>query len=134
MLDLSKLQEGRSEWVPIPTWPGVDLLIKYVSPDAFQKFRDRLVKDGICPKDDAGFTWNKGRFADLCEAMARAFIVDWRGPIRATEDEPDETTPYTPEKGRILLAGSHGAAKALFEAIADERLFFSGNGNASSGR
>lgn len=134
MLNLSTLGATRSEWVGIPAWPGVELLVKYITPEAFQKFRERMVKVGICPKDDTGFTWNNGRFADLCEAMAKEFVIDWRGPIKASDDEECETTPYTPEKGRLLLAGSHGAAKALFEAIADERLFFSVNGNGSSGR
>ena len=128
---LSHLKEDRTTWVAIPAWPGVDLLVKYISPEAFQKFREQLVKDGICPKDDAAsFTWNPGRFPAFCGAMAKAFIVDWRGPIKADESEDCETTPYTWEKGQVLLSGSHGAAKALFEAIADERAFFGSNGNA----
>ena len=132
---LSNLREGRTTWVAIPAWPGVELCVRYISPEAFQKFRDRLVKDGICPKDDAAsFTWNPGRFTHFCGAMAREFITDWRGPIKETPDDDAETTPYTPEKGELLLSGSHGAAKALFEAIADERSFFGSNGNASSGR
>jgi len=133
MLDLSRLGEDKRRWIDLGgALAGVEVEIRHVGPKDQEKFRRRLINNGILKPSSAGHEINSGREMDFFKAYAAAYVTDWRGPIVLNPGEA-ERPAYSPDlMARVF--GAYGAAlEAVTRAVGDETLFFSENGNASTG-
>ncbi len=131
-LDLGRLDEHRERWVPLSgALSGVEVLVRHVGPREQEKFRQKMVREGILKHTEAGHTINSGRADDFFRAYAERYIADWRGDIRLG-DTPDP--PYNYEQmGRVL--GKYAAAfEDVTRAVSEEAVFFSEDGSSSPGK
>ncbi len=118
-LDLNELTGPREAWV---TYGGVEFLLRYSSPRIADRFRQRLVADGITAKDG---NVNRGREDAFYLSYAREYVLDWRGNIDAADGQD---ASYTPEKMATVLAGIRGVFLFITECIAEDDRFFGRNG------
>lgn len=133
MLDLSRIGEERRRWVSIgATFPGVEVEVRFAGPERQEKFRQKLIRNGVMRVKDGVFSINAGREGDWFKAFAEAFITDWRGDIKMTPED-DAVPEYTPELMARVLANHTEAFTSVSKAIDEEAEFFFQNGNGSTG-
>lgn len=99
---------------------GVELLIRYASPECQKEFRRLLMTRGIMrpARDGREAEINQGRERDYCSAFAHHFVRDWRGDIRPPQ------APYDADKMGAVLFSVTSAVNYLHEQIGNEPLFF----------
>ena len=118
-LDLNELTGPREAWA---AYGGVEFLLRYSSPRIADRFRQRLVADGIVGKDG---NLNAGRDDAFYLAYAREYVLDWRGNIDAAAGQD---ASYTPEKMATVLSGMRKVFTFITECIGEDDRFFGKNG------
>lgn len=128
-IDLDRLDAPKQRWIGLPVpLAGVEILLKHCSPRDGERFRQKLVRDGVLRSARSdGWDINQGRQDDFFAALCQWFILDWRGDITP------EGAPYDAFKmGRVL-----GASNSIFEYVTkhmtDDMTFFEPDGGGSSG-
>lgn len=118
------LDRERTRWLKMTSPAGtIELLVKYASPREAERFRQKLVREGIMKVKDGTHTINTGRDRDFFREYAAYYVLNWRGDIEVD---------YNPDQMALLLSASNTAYEQLAAAISDEASFFTGNDNAST--
>jgi len=127
-MDLSSIRKERRRWVELSGLAaGVEVEIRHVSPKDHERFREKMIREGILKKGE-GSQIAAGRFGDFCREFARAYVTAWRGDIKLGDQENAE---YSPELMGTVFEASAAALTAVTEAARDEAAFFSESGSAS---
>lgn len=123
-LTFDDLEADRSRWI---CCDGVDFKIAYRRPEDSEKFRKRLVAQGVLRDGRGGVVdFVPGRFKDWCAAMAREYVLDWRGNIRLPDPK------YDADKMASILFHRADVLKLVTEAVGDYAAFFSNGANGST--
>jgi len=130
MLDLSKVDEERSTWITL-TGPleGIELEVKHVGPGLREQFRQRMVKAQILKPGQDGHQCAQGKERQWYTALAKLYILDWRGPIKLGDDED---VPYSPELMGTVFFAYRAAWEEVEKAIEEEERFFPRSASAST--
>lgn len=129
-LDLSILGTERRRWVESSLWPGAAFEIKHAGPEEQEKFRQRLMRDGIISTKPGEFI-NQGRAEAFFLAYAGKYVTDWRG-VRLTASDTEDAT-FTPERMAEVLKKSTATFEQIGRALSEEADFFPASGNGSTG-
>ncbi len=126
MLDLEALDQEHTRWIAMGgALAGVDLEIRHVGPKQQEKFRQKMIRDGILKKADGGVEIASGRQDDFFRAYAEHYVSNWRGQIKP------EGAVYDPKIMGIVLGKYQIAFEQIGKALSEEADFFSQNGAAS---
>lgn len=122
-LTFEDLEEPKSRWL---CCDGVDFLIAYKRPEESEKFRKRLVAQGVLKEGRGSMDFASGRFKDWCLAIAREYVLDWRGKVRLPDPK------YDPEKMAQVLYNRSDVLNAVVAAMGDAASFFETGVNGST--
>ena len=119
-IDLNNLDRVRQRWFHLSgLLRGVEVLIKNASPREAERFRQRLVRQGVLRAGrDEGWQINAGREDDFFRMFADYYILDWKGDIKP------EGTDYSAEAMGRVLGASQAAFEQISNAISEESDFF----------
>ena len=126
--------DGEYEPVDGEPEPGkVALRVCYFTPKDKEALFHRMVQKGVMRRKVKGqherFDLVPGRRLERDTMFAEALISDWRG-ILGPDKQP---IAYSAEGMARVLAGRQDVYDAVWKAVDEISLFFSGNGAASSG-
>ena len=114
--------------------PGkVALKVAYFTPKDKEALFHRMIAKGVMRRRVKGqherFDLVPGRRLERDTMFAEALVLDWRGILG-----PDKAAvPYSPEAMARVLASRQDVYDAVWKAVEEIGLFFSGNGSATSG-
>lgn len=120
-------QENREHWFQLP-FPlrGMEVLVRYASPEYGEKFRRHLLTRGIHMQAGEKSILVPGRDQDYVLEFCKFYVQDWKGATRG-ENGPD--APYSPEALAKVLLKVHSAFEAVTGFISQEEAYFSENGS-----
>ena len=124
-LYLEELGQERKAWIAL-TGPaeGVEVLVKYASPEQRTRFGRKMIQRGLMRHGKDGRIESvPGREKEYAQEFARFYIEDWRGAIQP------EGVAYDSEKMAAVLMAISSVGERVLQAIEDETLFFSTNGH-----
>jgi hypothetical protein len=121
-LDLDTIEQPKTRWLDCD---GVRFLIKYATPKESEKFRKTLRQMGIADTKKGDFEINAGREMAFFEALARQYVLDWDGAIKAANPEDAK---YSPERMAKVLANHGGLLRMVTESIGEAEAFFTESG------
>jgi hypothetical protein len=126
-LDLEQIAKPKNRWLSLTgQLSGVDVLVRYATPKEQERFRQKLVREGVLKTSQGSSSINMGREDDFFSAFAKSYILDWRGDIK-----PEGTTYDAGQMGRILGA-SQSAFSQISDAVTEEADFLAENVDESS--
>ncbi len=118
-LNLDDLGKTQNRWMPMSgKLSGLDVLLKYSSPRESERFRQKLVRDGILKSGKGGWQINSHREDDFFKAFAEFYVLDWRGDINPKD------APYDAGQWGRVLAESGSAFEQVSNAISEDEDFF----------
>lgn len=121
-LDPNSLDAPRTRWLDCG---GVRFLIRYVPPIQMDRWRKKMIHDGILRETrGGGIEAASGRETAFYRAVADTFVENWDGNIVGNP-------PYSAEIMGRMLAYRDDVWKAILGAITEQSDFFVGNGNGS---
>ncbi len=126
-MDLQDLTERpKTRWVPLfGHLAGIELLIRFATPQESQKFANKLRRAGITrAKAEHPFDVADGREEDFFREFAQMYVLDWRGDIKP------EGTAYSAETMGKVLGAYRRALDRVVEVITDEDAFFENGASA----
>lgn len=126
--DLSRLEGDHRRWVRTGL-DDMEVEIKHVGPREQERFRQKMVADGILKQSAEGIHINRGREEAFFKAYALAYITDWKNVEVGVEKNP----PFDPDHMGKVLGQSDQALQSVRKALEDESDFFSASGNGSTG-
>lgn len=129
-IDLGTMGQDPQEWISLGGHlAGVDVLVRFCSPEQSQKFKRRMVSKGIMKYGrNLEFDVNAGREKDFFIAYAEFYILDWRGDVH----QGGEPVDYNSKAMGSVLASSNMAFDQIDKAILEEERFFAKRSNGSS--
>jgi len=132
-LDLSSLNEQRRNTIRLEgALEGFEIELRHRGLKERDRFRQKLLRDGIMKSGDKGDELAQGRISDFIVAFATEVITGWTVPERFRQDK-EENPPYDPKELAKILDASPDSATKIFKASTDESAFFGSNGKESGG-
>ena len=93
--------------------------IKYSSPRQSEKFRQKLVREGVLKSSKSGHPEiNSGRQDDFFRLFAEFYVLDWKGEIIPKD------SPYSAEKMGAIFGGYTPGFEQVNNAIQEDQIFF----------